>query len=106
MKSNVCYQSNPCSQPPSVVTVQTVDGIKRLSNCYVYVISNNTTYYVSSCKEITVISSGPVFVSGYNPAENPLNLRAQACYDFTNNKAYVFSEAGEYRVFNLTEVNA
>lgn len=104
MKSNVCTNYNPCLTPPGVVSVQTIDGIKGLANCFVYVISNNSTYYVSSSHEITIIFAGPVFVDNYNPAQNPLGLRSQVCYDFANNKALIFGPSGDYRVANLTEV--
>lgn len=106
MKSNVCYLSNPCTPKPSFVTVQTPEGLKSLANCVAYVISNNTTYYVSNCHEITVISSGPVFVDNYEPVSNPLMLRNQVCYDFANNKAYIFNQAGDYRVVTLMEGQA
>lgn len=105
MKSNVCYKSNPCSPQPSVVVTQTVDGIKGLSNAFVYVISNNTTYFVSSCKEITVIFSGPVYVDDYAFATNPLDLRNQTVYDFKNNVAATYNAQGEYRTFKLNGGN-
>lgn len=106
MKSNVCYLSNPCTPTPSFVTVQSPDGLKKLANCVAYVISNNTTYYISNCHEMTVISTGDVFVSNYDPVANPLGLRGQVCYDFAQNKALIFNEAGDYRVANLTEVQS
>lgn len=96
-----CHKNCPYGLAPAVVQTQTVEGIKGLANCFVYVISNNTTYYVDECHLITVISSGPIFVDNYDVSSNPLDLRGQVCYDFANNKAYVFNDAGEYRVMNL-----
>lgn len=101
---NKCkHESCSCHSAPAVVVTQTVEGIKGLANSAVYVMSNNTTYYIDSCHKITVISSGPVYVDNYQPQINPLNLRGQTCYDFANNKAYVFNNAGNYRVINLEE---
>ena len=99
---NKCkHESCSCHSAPAVVVTQTVEGIKGLANSFVYVISNNTTYFVDSCKIITVIMSGPVYVDSYDYLSNPLNLRGQVCYDFANNKAYAYNHAGEYRVINL-----
>lgn len=103
MKNN----HNPIScypTPPQVVSVQTVQDIKRLANVFVYVIENNTTYFVSSCHEITIISSGPVFADNYDYAANPRNLRAQTVYDFANNMAIHYGPTGDYRVSVLKEV--
>lgn len=101
MATNVCYQSNPCSGAPSVVTTQTVEGIKGLSNCFVYVISNNTTYYVSSTHEITIISCGSVFMENYDAVKNPLGLRCQTVFDFANNIAIHFAPDGSFRTSKL-----
>ena len=101
MNKNQERQSQCCQSSPSVITVQTVEGLKGLSNCFVNVISNNTCYFVDMCSNITIISSGPVFVADYDAAANPLDLRAQVCYDFAKNLAYVFNELGEYRTLTL-----
>lgn len=97
------YKSNACSPQPSVVQTQSVEGIKGLSNAFVYVVNINSTFFISSCYEPTLIFAGPVFIDNYSPQGNPLGLRAQTCYDFANNKAYVFNNAGEYRTINLEE---
>lgn len=89
---------------PAVVTTQTVDGLKGLANAFAYVVSNNTTYFVSSCHEITIISSGPVFVENYDVAANPLGLRNQTLYDFAKNVAVHYNAKGEYRISVLKEV--
>lgn len=70
----------------------------------VYVTGVNTTYYVNDCHEITIISPGPVFVDGYDPVANKLGLRGQTCFDFRNNRALIFNEAGEFRIAELKEV--
>lgn len=102
---NLDYKSNPCSHAPSVIVTQTTEGLKGLADAFVYVTSINTVFFVSSCHEITVISSGPVYVDNYNAATNPLGLANQVCYDFAGNVGYAFNAAGDYRVFDLKEVN-
>lgn len=93
-----------CPTPPQVVSVQSVLDIKQLANVFVYVIENNTTYFVSSCHEITIIYSGPVFVDDYDYQTNPLNLRSQTVYDFANNMAIHYGPKGDYRLSVLKEV--
>lgn len=88
------------------MTTQTIDGIKGLRNCFVYVVNINTTYFVNSCHEITVIFSGPVYVDDYAFATNPLSLRAQTVYDFKNNLAATYDAQGDYRTFKLEGGNA
>lgn len=100
---NVCKCNKECVSSPSVVCVETIDGIKGLANTFVYVSSINTVYYVSPCHEITIISSGPVFVDNYDATSNPLGLRAQVAYDFPANVAYAYAPDGSYRVINLKE---
>lgn len=91
-----------CSNPvPGSVSVQTVDGLKSLANCYAYVSSINSTFFVDSCRHITIIYSGPVYINNYDPTQNPLDLRDKVCYDFANNVAYIFNPAGDYRTITL-----
>lgn len=90
-----------CSVMPVAMTVGTVDGLKSLANVVVRVLSNNTVYHISACHEITVLSSGPVFVDEYDVEKNPLNLRGQVCYDFAAGHAIVYNDLGEYRVIKL-----
>lgn len=42
------------------VTVDNVDGITNLANCFVHVTSNNTTYYVDDKHRPMIIWAGPV----------------------------------------------
>lgn len=96
MTNNICDQSC-CHCTPGVVVTQTIDGIRQLANVFVRVLSNNTTYFVSSSHEITIISSSPVYADNYNAATNPLGLREQTVYDFANNIAIHYNALGEYR---------
>lgn len=83
------------------MTVQSIDGLKSLANVIVHVTANNTTYYISPCHEVSVISAGPVFVDEYDVEGNPLGLRNQVCYDFAANHAIVYNALGEYRLMKL-----
>lgn len=103
MNDNCNCKSNMCSCKPRVVAIQTTAELERFADTVVYVVSTNTTYYVSGAHEITIISAGPVFVSNYNPKTNVLGLANQVCYDFANNVAYAFDAGGNYRTFNLEE---
>lgn len=62
------------------VTVETVDGITNLANCFVHVTSTNTTYYIDDKHRPMIIWAGPVEIDDYDIATNPLNLRAQDLY--------------------------
>lgn len=94
-----CYPT-----PPQVVSVQTVQDIKQLANVFVYVINNNTTYFIDNSRQITIISSGPVFADNYDYAANPRNLRAQTVYDFANNIVIHYGPTGDYRISVLERV--
>ena len=71
------------------LTIETVDGLTTLANCFVHVISTNTTYYIDDKHRPMIIWTGPIevdipetvitdedflnFVKGYN-------LRSQFLY--------------------------
>lgn len=97
----------PCCPPElaNVIEVETTAGIKGLSNCFVYVNSINTSYYIDSKHRITIISSMPVYVDGYDYATNPLGLRSQTCYDFLNDRMIVYDAHGNYRTLSLNGGN-
>ena len=71
------------------ITIETVDGITNLANCFVHVISNNTTYYVDDKHRIMIIWAGPVEIETYDITTNPLGLKSQTCFTTINE---VFSE--------------
>lgn len=96
-----CKKPCNCAGSPSVVVVQTTEGMKGLANCFVYVSGINATFYISSAHEITIISSGPVFVDNYDATTNPLGLRNQICYDFAMDVEYIFNAEGKYRIADL-----
>lgn len=103
MNPNANCNCHSYKTSPSVLTVQTTEGLKGLSNVFVYVVSNNTTYYVSNCHEITIISSGPVFADNYDALANPLDLRSQTVYDFDKNVAITYNAKGDCRISTLKE---
>lgn len=71
------------------ITVETVDGITNLANCFVHVTSINTTFYVDDKHRIMIIWAGPVEADTYDISANPLGLRSQTCYTTIND---VYSE--------------
>lgn len=86
-----------CCPPETatVVTVQTVDGIKGLSNCFVHVLANNTVYYVDRKHHITQISSNIVEVEQYDVDSNPSNFRGQIAYDTSTQDLIYFTYGGK-----------
>ena len=62
------------------VTIEAVDGISNLADCFVHVTGINTTFYIDDKHRIMTIWAGPVEVEEYDYENNPLNLRSQTCY--------------------------
>lgn len=91
-----------CCQPEitSVVTVQSVAGIKGLNNCFVHVLDNNTVYYVDSQHHTTVVSSQVVELTEYDSEKNPLNLRNQIAYDTKRELLTYFDNSGLPHTFD------
>lgn len=87
------------------ITVETVDGLTNLANCFVHVTSTNTTYYVDDKHRIMVTWSGLVPVNDYDFDANPLNLRNQIAYDEDNDKAAIYDNKGNYYIFQLSGVD-
>lgn len=87
---------------PSVV-VEDVTGLKQLADCFVHVISINTTFYIDDKHRTMVTWAGPVEVNDYDYENNPLGLRSQTVYDFKNNRAVYYNKTGKYRLFDLKE---
>lgn len=61
------------------ITVQTVDGITNLANCFVHVTGINTTFYIDDKHRPMITWAGPVEINDYDIIENPNNLRSQFC---------------------------
>ena len=62
------------------ITVENADGSTNLANCFVHVVSNNTTYYVDDRHRVMLVWSGPMEVLGYDVETNPLGLRSQLLF--------------------------
>lgn len=92
-------------EPPAVVSVPSIENIKSLKNAFVYVMENNTTYYISPCHEVIVVAQGDVYIRDYDYKNNPLKLRNQTVYDFKNNRAIHYAPNGDYRISALKEDN-
>lgn len=77
------------------------DGLKGLYNVLVHVESTNTTYYIDHQHRPIAVWAGPIEYNDYDYEENPLGLRSQTVYDFTNNRAIYYNAVGEYRLITL-----
>lgn len=99
-----CDPKFPCCPPETanVVQVQNVAGIKGLNNCFVYVQSINTSFYVDNAHRITWISAGVVEEPNYDIQANPLNLRNQFLYDPRTKEVHYFSNTGYDATFAST----
>lgn len=82
-----------------MVTVENIDNIKSLADCFVHVSSINTTFYIDDKHRMTITWAGPVEADGYDYENNPLNLRSQTVYDFENRRAIYFNDRGQYMIF-------
>lgn len=86
---------------PTIV-VDNKDGIIGLANCFVHVSNINTTFYIDDKHRTIITWAGPVEVNDYDYEENPLGLRGQTCYDFSNNRAIYYNKTGAYKIIELT----
>ena len=106
-KHNACIrQIDPTCPYTAVIpsiTVESVNNLKDLADCFVHVANINTTFYIDDKHRITTVWAGPVDVDGYDYVSNPLNIRGQTVYDFTNNRAIYYNTQGQYRLITLTE---
>ena len=83
--------ADPCKAKAVIpsITVDTVEGITNLANCFVHVTTINTTFYVDDKHRPMIVWAGPVEVSNYGIEANELNLRSQVCFTTVNG---VFTE--------------
>lgn len=73
--------ADPCKAKAVIpsITVDTVEGITNLANCFVHVTTINTTFYMDDKHRPMIVWAGPVEVSNYGIEANELNLRSQFC---------------------------
>lgn len=83
------------------VTVDTVENIKDLADCFVHVVDINTTFYIDDKHRIITTWSGPVEYDNYDLTVNPLGLRSQFLIDFANDRGAYYDKTGAYKVFNF-----
>lgn len=74
--------ADPCKAKAVIpsITVDTVEGITNLANCFVHVTTINTTFYVDDKHRPMIVWAGPVEVDAYDIETNELGLRSQTCY--------------------------
>ena len=95
-----CQNKCPIAVIPSI-TVEDMNGIKGLADCFAHVASTNTTYYIDDKHRVTIIWAGPVEANNYDYENNPRKLRSQTVYDFSNNRAIYYNTQGNYRLITL-----
>lgn len=83
------------------ITVEDISGIRNIADCFVHVKNINTTFYIDDKHRMMITWAGPVEAEDYDYTTNPLGLRSQTVYDFTNNRGIYYNKVGEYRVFAL-----
>lgn len=88
---------NRCCVIPAV-TVETVDNITELANCFVHVVSNNTTFYIDDKHRPMITWAGPVEVDTYDVSANELKLRSQFLFIATEEKLVYFDKTGNGHV--------
>lgn len=78
--------ADPCKAKAVIpsITVDTVEGITNLANCFVHVTTINTTFYVDDKHRPMITWAGPVEVNNYDIEANELNLRSQLCFTTVN----------------------
>lgn len=99
-------QTKPrCPFVAAIPTITVVDksGMKGLADCLVHVVNINTTYYIDDKHRIITVWAGSVEQPGYDYKTNPLGLRGQTLFDFTNNRGVYYDKTGAYRLFTLTD---
>lgn len=81
-----------------LVEVATPENLKTLSNCFAYVQSTNTTYYIDNQHRFIVCWRGPVEASNYDLDANALGLRSQFIIDDGKNQVAYYNKTGRYQI--------
>jgi len=101
IESRAPFKCPQCVIP--TVVVEDSSGLKGLSGCFAHITNIRTTVYIDDKKRMMITWAGPVEADGYDYQNNPLKLRNQVVYDFTNNRGIYYNTTGRYRLFDLTE---
>lgn len=107
-KHNACIrEKNPDCPYEAVipsVTVETINNLKDLADCFVHVEDINTTFYIDDKHRIMVTWAGLVSADDYDFDANPLNVRSQIIYDAKNNKAAIYDNKGAHYIFQISDI--
>lgn len=100
------YEPSCCNDAViPTVTVATVADMKGITNAFVHVADNNTTYYVDDNGRVITTWAGLASVSDYDFDVNPLNLRNQIAYDAGGAVAAIYDKQGNSLEFQLGPVD-
>lgn len=83
------------------VTVESVEGITNLANCFVHVNDINTTFYVDDKHRIMITWAGPVDIPGYDMENNPNGYRDQIVTDIEAGIAVIYDKHGKGYTFGI-----
>ena len=81
------------------ITVDDVSGIKNIADCFVHVSNINTTFYIDDKHRMMITWAGPVEADDYDVDANPLRLRSQSVYDYSNGRMTYYDKLGRPMVF-------
>ncbi len=87
------------------VTVDTIEGIKGLADCFVHVADINTTFYIDDEKRLLTAWEGMVSVYDYDYDNNPLKLRNQISYDIENSIMAIWDGQGVAHKVTIDDLN-
>lgn len=85
------------------VTVDSVEGITNLANCFVHVNDINTTFYIDDKHRVMITWAGPVDIPGYDMEHNPEGFRDQIVTDKEKNIAVIYDKHGKGYTFGIYE---
>lgn len=85
------------------VTIESIEGIKKLADCLVHVSDINTTFYIDDKHRPIITWAGPIDIPGYDMESNPNNYRDQIVTDVANQEAVIYDKSGRGYVFGLVE---
>lgn len=82
-------------------TVEDTSGVRGFADCFVHVLSINTTYYIDDKHRIITTWAGDLEIDDYDYEANPLALRSQTVFDFANNRGIRYNKTGGYKLFPI-----
>lgn len=85
------------------VTVDSVEGITNLANCFVHVNDINTTFYIDDKHRPMITWAGPVDIPGYDMEHNPEGFRDQIITDKEKGIAVIYDKSGKGFTFGIYE---